>query len=78
IFITPIVHSFTYLGSEINCNKNVSTEIQKRIWRRMECGGKYIIENSIVYLRSRVLSNLKRSGGWSGSDIFCVQVNREQ
>jgi hypothetical protein len=29
-YIFEIVHSFTYLGSEINCKNNISIEVRKR------------------------------------------------
>jgi hypothetical protein len=32
-----VVHSFTYLGSDVNCNKDISAEIQKRILTANGC-----------------------------------------
>ena len=44
----------------------------------MQYVGKDTIMNFIVYLRSRILSNLLRSGGLSGLDMYCVLVTKEQ
>jgi hypothetical protein len=32
-----VVHSFTYLGSDVNCNNDISAEIQKRILAANRC-----------------------------------------
>ena len=32
-----VVHSFTYLGSDIKCNNDISAEIQKRILAANRC-----------------------------------------
>jgi len=32
-----VVHSFTYLGSDVNCNSDISAEIQKRILAANRC-----------------------------------------
>jgi len=32
-----VVHSFTYLGSDVNCNNDISAEIQKRILATKRC-----------------------------------------
>jgi hypothetical protein len=32
-----VVHSFTYLGSDVNCNDDISAEIQKRILAANRC-----------------------------------------
>jgi hypothetical protein len=32
-----VVHSFTYLGSDVNCNNDISVEIQKRILAANRC-----------------------------------------
>jgi sorting nexin-29 len=32
-----VIHSFTYLGSDVNCNNNISEEIQKRILAANRC-----------------------------------------
>ena len=32
-----VVHSFTYLGSEVNCNNDISAEIHKRILAANRC-----------------------------------------
>ena len=32
-----VVHSFTYLGSYVNCNNDISIEIQKRILTANRC-----------------------------------------
>ena len=32
-----VVHSFTYLGSDVNCNNDISEEIQKRILAANKC-----------------------------------------
>ena len=32
-----VVHSFTYLGSDINCNSDISAEIQKHILAANRC-----------------------------------------
>jgi hypothetical protein len=32
-----VVHSFTYLGSDVNCNNDIGAEIQKRILAASRC-----------------------------------------
>jgi hypothetical protein len=32
-----VVHSFTYLGSDVNCNNDISSEMQKRILAANMC-----------------------------------------
>ena len=32
-----VVHSFTYLGSDVNCNNDIGAEVQKRILAANRC-----------------------------------------
>jgi sorting nexin-29 len=50
-----IVHSFTYLGSEINCKNNVSIEVRKRI---LSAGRTFHGQRKT--LRSQLLSRKKK------------------
>ena len=46
------VHSFTYLGSEVNCNNDISAEIQKHILAANRCFHR-LRKNLISHLTSK-------------------------
>ena len=73
VLVQPVLIYASETWPLMKCNEKQLCAFEKKNlekylmaqWKRMEYGGKDTIMNFIVSLRSRILSNLLRPGGWT-------------